>query len=90
MRTCIGCRVRAAKSDLLRLVVSTQGPHRVVSPDPRGTASGRGAHLHPTTTCLDQAERRRAFARSLRVDGPLDTSALRAYVEAQVASVRSA
>ena len=39
----------------------------VVSPDPNGRAPGRGAHLHPTTECLDQAVRRRAFTRALRV-----------------------
>ena len=40
---------------------------QAVLPDPTGTAPGRGAHLHPTTACLDLAVRRRAFARALRV-----------------------
>ena len=39
-----------------------------VVPDPRGTAPGRGAHLHPTAACFALAERRRAFARALRHD----------------------
>ncbi|MGH3368071.1 MAG: YlxR family protein [Nocardioidaceae bacterium] len=81
VRTCVGCRERSPKSDLLRLVVQGGSPSRVVSPDPRGTAPGRGAHLHPTVECLDKAERRRAFSRSLRVEGPLDLSVLRTYVE---------
>ncbi len=53
-----------------------------VVPDPRGTAPGRGAHLHPTTACLELAERRRAFRRSLRYEGgkALGLEALRAYV----------
>lgn len=38
----------------------------VVQPDPTGTAPGRGAHLHPTSECYDQAVRRKAFARALR------------------------
>jgi hypothetical protein len=33
--------------------------------------------------CLDRAERRRAFPRALRVTGPLDTAAVRAWIEAQ-------
>ncbi len=37
----------------------------VVVPDPDGTASGRGAHLHPTSGCYDLAVRRKAFSRSL-------------------------
>jgi len=55
-----------------------------VVPDPRGTAPGRGAHLHPTTACLELAERRRAFRRALRYEGgkPLGLDALRAYVTA--------
>ncbi|MGH3355872.1 MAG: YlxR family protein [Nocardioidaceae bacterium] len=81
VRTCVGCRERSPKSDLLRLVVTGVTPARVVSPDPRGTAPGRGAHLHLTVACLDKAERRRAFSRALRVEGPLDLSVLRAYVE---------
>jgi predicted RNA-binding protein YlxR (DUF448 family) len=77
VRMCVGCRARAAKSDLLRVVV-IEG---VCAPDPRGRLPGRGAHLHPDPVCLDLAERRRAFPRALRVPGPLDLSALREYVE---------
>lgn len=75
--------MRAAKADLIRLVLIRHGPTPVVAPDAGGSAPGRGAHLHPTTACLDLAERRRAFTRSLRVDGPLDVSAVREYVESQ-------
>jgi len=66
MRTCIGCRVGATKRELLRVTLGaeTNGSMAVV-PDPSGTAPGRGAHLHPTTACLELAERRRAFARAL-------------------------
>jgi len=44
---------------------------------------GRGASLHPSTDCLDLAERRRAFARALRVAGPVDTAAVRRHVESE-------
>jgi uncharacterized protein len=76
VRTCVGCRVRAAKSALLR-VVAVDG---ALLPDPRGRSTGRGAHVHPTAECVLLAERRRAFPRALRLDGPLDLSALLDYV----------
>ena len=67
VRTCIGCRERAAKSELLRVVAGSDAQdHPVVVPDPQAVRPGRGAHLHPTTACYDLAVRRRAFARALR------------------------
>jgi predicted RNA-binding protein YlxR (DUF448 family) len=74
---CVGCRAKAAKTELLR-VVAVEG-HLV--PDLRGRLPGRGAHLHPEPGCLAQAEKRRAFPRALRVAGPLETTAVRALVE---------
>ncbi|WP_078919115.1 YlxR family protein [Streptomyces sp. NRRL S-481] len=76
-RTCVGCRERAAKADLLRIVAIRD----TCVPDPRGTLPGRGAYIHPAAVCLDQAVRRRAFTRALRAPGALDTKALRRYVE---------
>ncbi|MFI6943435.1 YlxR family protein [Streptomyces sp. NPDC050418] len=76
-RTCVGCRERAAKSDLLRIVRKEDD----CVPDPRGTLPGRGAYVHPVLVCIDTAVRRRAFPRALRAEGPLDTAALRRYVE---------
>jgi predicted RNA-binding protein YlxR (DUF448 family) len=77
VRTCIGCRKRDSPADLLRTVVSGNGE---VVPDPGRRAPGRGAHVHPTTECLDLAERRKAFPRALRVPGPLSLSPVRDYV----------
>ena len=76
-RTCVGCRQRAAKTDLLRIVAIEDA----CVPDLRGTLPGRGAYLHPAPFCLDQAVRRRAFTRALRAPGALDTKVLRQYVE---------
>ncbi|KAF5994451.1 MULTISPECIES: YlxR family protein [Streptomyces] len=76
-RTCVGCRERAAKTDLLR-TVAVEGE---CVPDHRGTLPGRGAYVHPALVCFDLAVRRRAFPRALRAPGPLDTVALRLYVE---------
>ncbi|MBA2716997.1 MAG: YlxR family protein [Propionibacteriales bacterium] len=80
VRTCVGCRKRAAKSDLLRVVADVDGPARGVVPDASARRPGRGAHVHPVLDCLDLAERRRAFPRALRLEGPLDTSEVRSWI----------
>ncbi|MEV6398627.1 YlxR family protein [Streptomyces sp. NPDC051907] len=76
-RTCVGCRERAAKSDLLRIVATEDA----CVPDHRGTLPGRGAYVHPASVCLDLAVRRRAFPRAFRLQGPLDVADVRRYVE---------
>ncbi|GAA2155460.1 YlxR family protein [Kitasatospora kazusensis] len=81
----MGCRKRAAKHQLLR-AVAVEG---VVVPDPRGALPGRGAHLHPDSACLDLAVRRRAFPRAFRLQGTLDTDALREYVEKRAGTPES-
>jgi hypothetical protein len=58
------------------------GGEVVVVPDPHHRLGGRGAWLHPDPSCLDLAERRRAFPRALRRVGPLDSSAVREFVTA--------
>jgi uncharacterized protein len=65
VRTCLGCRERANKSDLLRLVWTQLG----LRADIRQQELGRGAYLHPRADCLAQAARRRAVGRALKVDG---------------------
>jgi predicted RNA-binding protein YlxR (DUF448 family) len=81
VRTCIGCRQRADKTALVRVVAVQESTAVVVTPDRRGTLPGRGAHLHPTTRCLELATRRKAFGRALRVEGPLDLSQVAIIVE---------
>jgi uncharacterized protein len=82
VRTCVGCRARASRSVLLRVVAVEGGDGQVVVPDPRHRLAGRGAWLHPDPACLDLAERRRVFPRALRRAGPFDLAALRAFVAA--------
>src|SRR5215468_6097114 len=76
VRTCVGCKDRAAKSSLLRLVVAGDG----VVPDPQARQPGRGAYLHPSLACFELAQRRRVFSRALRVSGSLDTAPLASYL----------
>jgi uncharacterized protein len=104
IRTCIGCRGRAAAAELLRVVVAPDvigkvatalrapeartpgellgsGPAALpVVPDPRRCIAGRGAWLHLDVRCVELAERRRAFARALRVSGPVDPTPVCEYV----------
>jgi uncharacterized protein len=82
-RTCVGCRERCAQDRLLR-VVAVAGE---VVPDPRRRLPGRGAYLHPRPECLASAERRRAFARALRLPGPSALDAVRARL-AETAGAR--
>ncbi|MFP5023025.1 YlxR family protein [Pseudonocardia phyllosphaerae] len=79
IRTCVGCRQREQADELLRLVL--ENGHLV--PDPRHRLPGRGAWLHPTTGCLDRAERRSAFNRAFRVRGQLDATAVRHRIQDQ-------
>lgn len=72
VRTCVGCRTRASRSDLLRVVA--RGSDLVI--DERASLPGRGAWVHPTSECMDAAVRRRAFVRALRVSAPLDTQTI--------------
>ena len=81
MRTCVGCRRRGEKSELVRVVASGGA----LSLDLRQTAPGRGAYVHPLGACIVAAERRRVWQRALRVSGFLDTSAIKALA-APVAS----
>jgi len=77
VRTCVGCRQRAAKRELLRVTAGSDADGRpAVVPDPSATAPGRGAHLHPTRECYDLAVRRKAFTRALRVQGELSSEPL--------------
>jgi uncharacterized protein len=62
VRTCLGCRQRAPRSSLLRIVA--RDGRAVV--DAAARLPGRGAWLHPDRGCLDAAVKKRAFGRALR------------------------
>jgi uncharacterized protein len=76
VRTCVGCKERAAKSSLLRLVAAGD----VIVPDPQARQPGRGAYLHPSLACFELAQRRRALPRALRVAGSLSAAPLASYL----------
>jgi predicted RNA-binding protein YlxR (DUF448 family) len=66
-RTCVGCRRRRGQDELVRLA-AVDG--RVVPARPG--APGRSAYLCPQETCLEAAEKKRAFARAFRAPVTLD------------------
>ena len=72
-RTCIGCRKKGPRSELLRLVAEGSGSTAVLV-DERRRMAGRGAWLHPSESCLALAVKRRAFGRALK--GPAGTAAV--------------
>ena len=69
VRTCVGCRARAPRTTLLRVVAVDS----TLVPDEKASMPGRGAWVHEANACVEAAIRRRAFVRALRVSGPLDT-----------------
>lgn len=82
VRTCVGCRKRAAKRELLRVTAgSDRNGQPAVVPDPTATAPGRGAHVHPTRECYELAVRRKAFTRALRADGGLSSAPVEEYLD---------
>ena len=80
VRTCIGCRERTEKSQLLRLVARDG----TVDIDHRQILPGRGAYLHPRPACLEQALKRRSLGRALRseIDGQQAAVKIRQFLSA--------
>ena len=76
VRTCVGCRARDLRSNLVRLVVDRTAAAPAVTVDPDASAPGRGAWLHPQLHCLDRAITRRALARALRVPVTVEYAAV--------------
>lgn len=76
-RTCVGCRSRAAKSELVRLVL-VDGQ---VAVDLAGRRSGRGAYVHRNPGCFTKAIARRALQRAFRQ--AVEVSQLTEWFEAE-------
>jgi len=84
-RTCVGCRERGDKRDLIRVVRSPTGDGEA---DPSGTSSGRGAYVHPDQACIAAALDRGGVARGLRVGlAPEGAVRLRADLERLIGEV---
>lgn len=76
-RTCIGCGRRDAPGHLVRVVAREPGG---IAVDMRGGAHGRGAHVHPTSSCVGKAAKRglsRPLRRSVQVGADALARAIR-------------
>ena len=81
VRTCVGCRKRELAVELLRVVAASTGNGKyAVLVDVVHSLPGRGAWLHPTPQCVQQAIRRRAFTKALRIAGSPDVSAVDEHI----------
>lgn len=70
IRTCVACRAKREKDDLVRLILDDQGRALI---DKEKRASGRGAYVCPDRSCLQGVLKRsilsRAFRAEVRIDG---------------------
>jgi predicted RNA-binding protein YlxR (DUF448 family) len=64
LRTCIACRTTDAKRGFIRIVRTPQGNVEV---DTSGKAAGRGAYICRRQQCWQEALKRDAVSRALRV-----------------------
>ena len=67
MRMCAGCRERAPKKQLVRVVRTPTGELLL---DAKDKAPGRGAYLCRSVECLRRARKSRALERALSIPIP--------------------
>ncbi len=68
LRTCISCREKRSKKELLRLVLNAGG---MVVWDEYGKGPGRGAYVCQMKSCLEKMEKGNRLNRAFRKKGPL-------------------
>lgn len=79
-RTCVACRTKHAKRELVRIVSSTNG---TVIIDETGKHNGRGAYLCRTQACWKRALDTGILSQALRVTlTSEDDAMLRTYADA--------
>ena len=71
-RTCVGCRQRSQRAELLRIVSKSN----VLAFDQLKNMPGRGAWIHPSSDCLELAIQRNALGRALKLTNRADSSGL--------------
>ncbi len=88
-RTCVACRETETKRGLVRVVRTAEGGVQV---DLTGKKAGRGAYIHQSRTCWDEALKKDRLLRALRLTSlqPPDREALRAFADALEAPPDSA
>ena len=79
-RSCMACRKRAPKGELLRFVVTGSGD---ISFDPRQRMHGRGGYLCPQANCFELASKKKRLAVRFRQDVSFDPSLMLQRVREQ-------
>lgn len=64
-RTCIGCKEKKDKKDLIRIVKDKDGN---ITLDRTGRANGRGAYICDNIQCLKKAIKTKALARNFEMN----------------------
>ena len=64
-RTCIGCKEKKDKKDLIRIVRNKEGN---ITLDRTGRANGRGAYICDNIECLEKAIKTKVLARTFEMD----------------------
>ena len=64
-RTCIGCKEKKDKKDLIRIVKDKDGN---ITLDRTGRANGRGAYICDNIQCLEKAIKTKALARTFEMN----------------------
>lgn len=64
-RTCIGCKEKKDKKDLIRIVKDKDGN---ITLDRTGKANGRGAYICDNIQCLEKAIKTKALARTFEMN----------------------
>ena len=68
LRKCVGCGQMKPKSELVRVVRTTDDSSYTI--DPTGKQPGRGAYVCATSECIAKAQKQRGFERSYKCGSP--------------------
>ena len=64
-RTCIGCKEKKDKKDLIRIVKDKEGN---ITLDKTGRSNGRGAYICDNIQCLEKAIKTKTLARTFEME----------------------
>lgn len=69
LRQCLGCREMKPKSELIRVVRSSEGD---ISLDLQGKKPGRGAYVCHSLDCLKRVRKSKALSRAFHAEIPAE------------------
>ena len=69
MRTCVMCKNKVAKNQLLRIVRTPEG---VIEFDPTGKKNGRGAYLCRNAECIEKIRNGKQLIRAFETEASME------------------